>query len=184
MRVRPRAERVERTERGADDGRRIDDRENVRQAKRREPRLDASSKRRSRACMRPRRARRRPARRRADPLERHPDERDHFLRKMRDDARGHLVGRGGCEHDRRELDESPLRDRPGVHGLGELERRIEPEVLRHEPLERRHRAAAVLAARRGGDRSRADVLAPPQSPVIAPSAGKRTCRPSGASRDS
>ncbi len=87
-----------------------------------------------------------------------------------DDARRDRVGRRLGEHERCELDDAPLRDRARVHGLRQLERRPQTEVRGHGALERRVRAAPVLAAGRGHHRRQADVVA------AAPVAGDRAER--------
>src|SRR5262249_42200615 len=58
---------------------------------------------------------------------------------------GDAVRRRLHEHDGGELDEPARGDRPGVHGLRELKRRLEAEVARDGALERRALAPSVLA---------------------------------------
>ena len=69
----------------------------------------------------------------------------------------------------------------GVHGLRELEWSREPEVRRHELLERRSRPAPVLAARRRPHGCRADVLA--AAPVAADVAERGKARLASVGRE-
>ena len=85
------------------------------------------------------------------------------------------------EDHRCELEHAPRRDPPEVDRLGELLRRA---PARSAPGTRA--SSVVFGPRPSSLRAAADSAAsptswpPPQSPVIVPSAGKRACRPSGA----
>ena len=100
-----------------------------------------------------------------EPLDRGVHEREHLGGEPLDDRGRDRVGRGGVEHQRRQLDDPPLRHAAEVDRLDELAGRGEAEVLGHRALEPRARAAAVLAAHRRRQRGEADVVA--AAPVAA-----------------
>ena len=95
-----------------------------------------------------------------EPLDRGVHEREHLGGEPVDDRGGDRVGRGGVEHQRRQLDDPPLRDAAEVDRLDELAGRGEAEVLGHRALEPRSagrgrpRCAPPPTARRGRRRSR------------------------------
>src|SRR5581483_8275622 len=114
-------------------------------------------------------------------FQRRPGERDDLVGEAVDDRRGDRILSGLREHERRQLEYTPLRDQLAVHRLGELLRRAQAEVARDEPLEARLRAAPVLAPGRGEDGGEADVA--PAAPVAGDRAERRKPRVAPVRRD-
>ena len=96
---------------------------------------------------------------------------DDLVRQAVDEARGDGIGPRLREHHRRELDQPRRGERARVQRLRHLPGRRQPERGGHRPLERRRRAAAVLAAGRRGEGREAEVAA--AAPVAGDGAERR-----------
>ena len=119
--------------------------------------------------------------RQLEAFERDADHGHDLLGETVDDRPGRGVVLGLGEDDRRQLNHAALGDAACVDRLGELHRRLEPEMLRNRALEGRLLAAPVLAPRRCERRGKADVVA--AAPVAGRPAERREAGVAPVGRD-